>query len=242
MTTFLSTPLTLLFYPPSYRLEKERLRKAALAVEGQPHESGSSTERRPISRLAIVLDRYEHLAAVLSVVSLFKSSLPLGVVRPASTATSSDDHDEKSGALPPHTGMAVSTLRLIELSDRTSSLVQASAAPNTLLALDSLTQIFRTFSLSVGLPTTSALAVIGRENFSTTVATHAAESASELVVLPWILGAAPEQEGLAESMLPNPFDTLFKRGGNGSSGREGAPQYAGFIRSVFADSASPPSW
>jgi hypothetical protein len=54
-----------------------------------------------------------------------------------------------------------------------------------------------------------------------------------MIILPWALQGAKVEEGVAATYLPNPFESMFKR-----SGSAGSPQYASFVRKVFADGES----
>lgn len=223
----------------SYRIEKARLAKGEGNKTGSVNGPRAGGEHSVVSRFTIILERYEHLPAIFAFVKLIKAPLAVsGSKRPVSGSTLDEKADYSPDGSSTGHGSAVSTpkvsaLRLIELSERTSSLVQASESEETLIAADSLTQIFKSFSLGSGIPTTTSLSIISRDNFSDVVATHAEENWSEMILLPWNLASGGKlAEGVVAGLLPNPFESIF--GGRGEGTNETAPEYASFVRNVFA--------
>lgn len=193
------------------------------------------------SRFAIVLERYEHLPAIFAFCKLVKAPIDFGSASALARPESSSTFDEKNSSLAPAenvvaphrtTPIYVDALRLIELSQRPSALIKASESEETLKAADSLNQIFRAYAAGVGIPTTCALSMAAYDSFSSIVAGHAAEKRADMIMLPWSLSNGRAEEGVAASYLPNPFESMFK---SGSSSREGSPQYATFVRRVFAE-------
>ena len=234
----------------SYRLEKARLAKGEGNKTGSIGAPRAGGEHTPVSRFSIILERYEHLPAIFAFVKLIKGPLHVvGSNRPVPGASLDEkvDYSEAEGSSTGHGstggGFAprVAALRLIELSERTSSLVQASESEENLKAADSLTQIFKSYSLGSGLPTTTSLSIIARDNFSNVVANHAEENSSEMILLPWNLAGAGMKgvDGVVAGLLPNPFESIF--GGRGEGSNETAPEYASFVRNVFAQGSSLPS-
>ncbi|BGP18796.1 hypothetical protein JCM10213_003452 [Rhodosporidiobolus nylandii] len=118
-------------------------------------------------------------------------------------------------------------IRLVELTDRTSSSLLAAASSADLLRSDALTALFRTFSSLLSLGGAGGggvkvemahaeLRVEQQENWAEVVARKASEDGAEGVVVGWKIGghAAAAQaggEGKEEGLLPlpNPFSHLF---------------------------------
>jgi hypothetical protein len=241
VTTFATTPLTLMFYPLSYRVEKERLRRANDPAT-LPSGGSSSTTKRT-SRFTVVLDRFDHLPAVFAFVNLIKAPLQFDckVARPQSQSSIPEKSYEVDSPVLGSTtdaDISVDALRLIELSDRTSALLKASETQESLRAADSLSQIFRTFSTSLGINTSTSVKIVAQESFSSQVASHAAAFESDFIVVPWAVGAIAKSEVQGGS---NPFEGMFRRATGAAPGlatREGSPQYASFVRNVFAEGES----
>jgi len=88
----------------------------------------------------------------------------------------------------------VHALRLMELTQRMSSVMRFSDAEET-VRTDPLANVLRTFARLYHLSLDCTLAVSKLDNFSDTVAMHAVESGADLTVIPWTLLAAENEEG-----------------------------------------------
>ncbi|KAL8286345.1 hypothetical protein RQP46_004833 [Phenoliferia psychrophenolica] len=231
VTTFLTTPLTILFYPSSVRKQQPR----AFVGSNEPASDappGIGTFR-PTSRYAVVLQHYEQLPALFTFFKLVKA--PIQFTESSSTSSV----NEKESATPPppqQQQVTVDALRLVELTERTSTIIKASDSTATLVAADPLSQVWRTFLHVQGVVSTASLSIVSQDQFPALVASHAVEHASDLVVVPWALQARGTQPdaGVVAGFLPNPFEGMFRRNGV----TEGSPQYATFVRRVFAESAT----
>lgn len=242
MTTFATTPLALAFYPVSYRLKK----RAALStspIDGPGADiDGGFGKIKSTSRYAVVLQQFDHLTALFSFVRLVQppyNSTGPGIIPPVE-AEIVDEKSSPAAESPttptiytPRNIVSIAALRLIELTDRTSALIRASESPKTLLASDSLANVFSSFSSGSGVKTNTSLEIVTSDAFPSHVASHAAENRADLLVVPWALGNGKTAEAsVMERVLPNPFETVFGRGG--AVGAEAAG-YAAFVRKVFTE-------
>ncbi|KAL8277998.1 hypothetical protein RQP46_009630 [Phenoliferia psychrophenolica] len=226
LLTFTSTPLTLLFYPPHIR-QLASSSSADLTFPG----TGALAPSRVRAQITVVLERLDNLGAVMIFTKLVASPPNLSRSRlPASEkeiATATEDH-----AGGPR--LAIDALRLVELTDRTSAVMQASEQ-NDSLRSDPLSALYATFTSINGVHLAStSLAIVSRSLFAANVAKKARETGSGLIVVPWTLGK-DEAQGQIASMLPNPFEVLFDRA---TGGKEGSPAYASFVRDVFAEATT----
>lgn len=228
VTTFSTTPLTLLFYPKAYRLQNERERREKEAPRAKIDHSSDTRHER--GRFSIVLQQFDQLPAVFAFCGLL-----------GGTASKVVEIEEKSRS-PPGFIHSVAALRLVELTDRTSALIKASQeTEQTLLRADTLVSVFRSFARTLGLSVTSSLTITAKDNYDEMVKSHAEREQIDCVVIPWMIGSAEQDstapgplEPTASSYLPpNPFASLF--GVHGPATREGSPQYASFVRQVFAE-------
>lgn len=235
VTTFVTTPLTLLFYPKAYRLKTERERREREAGPTQSRASHSGDDNnRDHSRFSVVLEQFDHLSAVFTFCRLIKA--PIQYAESDRSSGSSE-----KGKRAEDTPVSVAALRLVELTDRTSALIKASSqTEQSLLKADTLSSIFKSFATSLGIHTSSSLTITGPEAYDEMVKSHAEREGVDCVVVPWALTSMAASEGESEVIAastsnylpPNPFANLF---GRGPASREGSPHYASFVRKVFAD-------
>jgi len=235
--TFITTPLTISVYPPKHRI-------AAIPL-GQPSkdEEQKTIERRPEpgddgfkSRFSVILSRIEHLPAIMTLTQLIQpppSTLSLN--RPASN--DSRQSTEVAAPVPHDTGkqvVALDALRLIELTERTSAVMQSSEADD-ILQRDSLISIFRTFGHLNAIPVSASLSVVSHESFSASVESHVREKDSDLVIIPWHLAG---EENLQNMGNYNPFEGIFGQGKAVPSEKASSVLYSHFVRRVFGTSPS----
>lgn len=234
VTTFATTPLTLCFYAPQYRKQQRGLDGLNEPAPDAPVPGVGSF--RPTSRYAVILQQFEHLPALFTFTKLIQAPLQLSSSR---TSVSSELNEKTESTPSPDVSAArrpavtINALRLVELTERTSAIIKASDSSATLVAADPLCQVFRTFAHGNGIPSTASLSIVGQDQFPAIVASHAAEHSSDLIVVPWALQgrAAHSQPGVVAGYLPSPFEGIFRRNGVA----EGSPQYAAFVRRVFAE-------
>lgn len=121
------------------------------------------------------------------------------------------DSDSKN-----RTPLTLIPLRLVELTERGSDVMLASAEAASHLAHDALVALYRTFA---SLLATNAcvdkgeFAMTAAENWPETVARCAAETESDMVLVPWRIGGAcedkPEMGNVVEAFSELPFSGLF---------------------------------
>ncbi|RPD80802.1 hypothetical protein L226DRAFT_453651 [Lentinus tigrinus ALCF2SS1-7] len=253
--TFITTPLTLLFYPAKYRVHAGSVQKVAASTSATA-EAGTGAPLGDIgdavkSRFAVVVDRIEQLPAVMTLTQLLQT--PSAAISSDISSTRSST-DEKAALAQAHglpalshgsrvetPRISVDALRLIELTNRTSAVLKSQAA-DSLVQSDPVLAILKTHGHLNHMAVSTSLAVVGYEDFSENVAQHARASSSQMVILPWTSGLASVEETpdspIANEPSPSgssasPFDTLFqqKRERDHSS----VAAHSHFIRRVFAD-------
>lgn len=224
--TVITTPGTLAIYPKRYH---ERLSaKPKNNAQGGPNgdrarnqasrnaflrsSGGAAGGREYTSRLLVVLQRIEHLAATMFITQMLEpvtNTMNPGVTAkiaapPAKSESQESDITEGKGqlsrtnsngdaSLPPPPPMAVAdareavhidALKLIELTGRTFSVMQSAEKDQLLLSDDAL-QLFRQFGRLRGIDVEPHISVIGQEGYSNAVADYTEELGSELVIIPW---------------------------------------------------------
>ncbi|KAG6827715.1 hypothetical protein H0H92_010688 [Tricholoma furcatifolium] len=228
--TFITTPLTLAFYPPKYRTRDAP--KPDHSAEG-----GAASPRLPPShevksRFTVVLDRIEQLPAAMMITHLLHPGAS-SVSKPLSSDDKSENSTEKAAAVSRGPRIYVNALRLLELTNRTSAVLKSQVA-ESLAQTDPVVSVFRTFGYLNNLLVSAALSIVNHNEFSSTVSEHVAETESQMVIVPWCRGST--QVGAeSDASAHNPFDGVFhKNSGNAVKDQTGAVVYSEFIRNVFA--------
>ncbi|KAG9053826.1 K(+)/H(+) antiporter [Serendipita sp. 407] len=259
--TFITTPLTLLVYPPKYRTfhstakhkpdEESRRNIETSRGIAVPGETDLVDFKR---RIAVVLHRLEHISPLMTMTQL------LGVTKlsngsPSISKEMRDVDSPSTSKSPPKSGSqetlsigpTLDALRLMDLSDRTSAVMYGSVT-SELLRRDPLVAALRTFARIHGIPmTTASLAVIPYEDFPSKISERATESGADLVLLSWNTTLHPVAEALpptktGETPTYNPFEGMFGKSTGGvqvraPTERSAAVIYAQFVRKVFSLSA-----
>jgi hypothetical protein len=233
--TFITTPLTLYFYPPRYRDH------AGMALEGAPSSGTAVTTSHEFmrSKFAVVLDDINQIPSAMTLTQLLQSHSTN--VNEAEKSLNEKSLESETSAISysrNKSTISVDALRLIELTERTSAVLRSQSA-DTLTRNDPALSVFRTFGRLNRFSVSAFLSVINYDEFSYYVANHAREFGSQAIVIPWPL-APHTTEVPAEHHfgLPyGPFDSLFSK----TSGMDDPASFvvrSQFVRKVFANSPS----
>lgn len=219
--TFITTPLTLAFYPPKHRT-RDNLPAEKPADAEAPHRP--STDDRGIkTRFSLVLDRIEQLPAAMTLSQLLHPTSPV-----APSATS----NEKVPTRPSLSELiTINAFRLFELTNRTSAVLRSQEA-DSLLYNDPVVSVFRTYGQLNSLKVTASLDVAPFEEFPAAISKSATNADSDLIILPWSRGPTSIlQDESGASSARNPFDGAFHR--TTTQDQTGSVVYSEFIRKVF---------
>jgi hypothetical protein len=239
--TFMTTPITLWAYPAKYRSHPGVVTEKL----GGPGADEAALSRRfsendVKTRFTVILDKIEQLPAAMTLTQLLQSP---AVISTASSEVSTASVDEKAAgdvvlptlpvtqATPSDARMTISALRLIELTDRTSAVLKSQEA-DSIIHTDPVVSIFRTFGYLNRMSVSAALNIVGYDEFPSSIANHARDCESQLVIVPWCRGRGANDEETTAS-AHNPFDGIF----NKAAGRDQTSSvvYSNFIRKVFSD-------
>ncbi|KAG7097485.1 hypothetical protein E1B28_004827 [Marasmius oreades] len=225
--TFITTPLTLAFYPERVRIHSSAPSHAPKPVLGDS-EGGKDGQKTVVdgsnrTRFALVLDKLEQLPAAMTLAQLLH--LFSDVAPPTATlvdSTNGSDIDAKADSpelptLPKESSknsaasgfVEFTLLRLIELTNRTSAVFRSTEAA-ALVHTDPVTSVFNTFAWLAGLGNRStsagqgstldtALEVVPWEEFPNVVSRHVEDRKVEMVLIPW----ASTGSGAATAALGN---------------------------------------
>ncbi|KAJ7066533.1 Sodium/hydrogen exchanger family-domain-containing protein [Mycena amicta] len=255
LLTFMTTPLVTALYPPEKRVRAsgtganfdnvtDAVERAAAREQWRSLHDGART------RFTFVLDKLEHLPGMMAMAQLIQPKASA-----ANSATEESKRQSKSSlganSLSVSHDVSIEALRLMELSDRVSAVMKSSAS-ESLLASDPLLAIFRMFGQLHDLRVSTTLSIVPFDDFGSSIAQHAGNSGSDMIVLPWLSSTAsahPSAEATLTPHMPletprtpaahgghshNPFDVLFKAASSGGAQDKSASAvHASFVRSVF---------
>ncbi|EGO53970.1 hypothetical protein NEUTE1DRAFT_148441 [Neurospora tetrasperma FGSC 2508] len=200
VTTVATTPLTKALYPPWYQRKVERWRRGEIDWDENPlvpSESSPNTsdpskpggDQSSIQRMLVYL-RLDSLPSLLAFITLLS---------PQAKPSEVESTDKGSNPSPPTRKqklLEVHGLRLIELTDRTSSVMQVTEGiageEEELYSLrDPVINTFRTFaslsspSMSNNVAVSGRVAIVPESSYAETLVSYAADTQSEFVLIPW---------------------------------------------------------
>jgi hypothetical protein len=214
VTTFATTPLTTLLYPKWYQDKLDLWKKGKIDWDGNPILPGdtsssrakdSSEGSRPtVARSLLVYLRLDGLPSLFTLVSLMGN--------PTATSTRKiRQHHKFEDKVVPNTKetdtalqmlrspLKLHGLRLFELTDRDSSVMQVSEI-ESYASRDPIIKAFQTFGTLNNLATTGGVSVIPEHSYANTLLSQARDSASDLVIIPWSeTGSMSEQPSFTEA-------------------------------------------
>ncbi|KAI0650432.1 Sodium/hydrogen exchanger family-domain-containing protein [Trametes meyenii] len=219
--TFMTTPLTLLFYPPKHRVHIGTTTARGAGVELTAEDGHAATSGRADfqgalkTRVSAIVDRVEQLPAVMTLTQLLQSSALAAPAPTPISASASESHEKSvshSPASPPSLDnlrnhfepqgrLTLEALRLIELTDRTSAVFKSQSA-EALVRSDALLSVLRAFGYLHHVNVSTSLAVVGVDDFPEHVAQHVRDTSSQLVVLPWVSPVVPVEDSPVSTPAP----------------------------------------
>ncbi|KAF9035009.1 hypothetical protein BDZ89DRAFT_1062262 [Hymenopellis radicata] len=244
--TFITTPLTLGFYPSKYRIHtKSNMARDAPKAGGDSEAAPrrSTSEEGFKTRFAVVLDKIEQLPAAMTLAQLLHPSTSTETLVQEDVVSDSEKQSSPHsvGSVPKVSSasssrISIDALRLIELTNRTSAVLKSTES-TSLLQTDSIISIFRTFGQLNKLIISAALSVIPYDEFPTAISTHVSETETDMVILPWSRGTGAtstvEEDAGKIGGARNPFDGIFNKSNTQPQDQTSSVVYAEFIRRVF---------
>lgn len=232
--TSMTTPLVLMWYPAKYRVHQgpflDRPKPNVIDPTGLSNETFVWK-----SRFAVAFSSIEQLPALMSFAQLLRSNSSASM---DVDGESEVKVDEKRHSFSPLPSVTIHTLRLVELTDRTSAVLRSQEASEpTILVQDPLITVFRSFAHLQRIVVRAALRVVSPDEFSHSVTNFAITADAQLVVIPWAASrsaslACDENSHMqaspsnAVTAIHAPLGDFFRAGDR-----------VQFIRKVFADSS-----
>ena len=218
LTTFATTPLVVWLYPPWYQRKLE-LWKAGkidwcgnlLHPESEVDEDDTDSVRKyEVTRKLLVYLRVDGLPSLFTLVSLLARRRPdvesdtRTEPRNGDLSTLKKDHAMTSVDTL-HIPMRVHGLRLMELTERESSIMKV-AELEEYGARDPIIKAFGTFGQSQDISIGGQIAVVPEGSFSSTLMGRARDLRSDFILIPWSeTGSMSEYPSLFDRKTGNPM-------------------------------------
>ncbi|KAG5733217.1 K(+)/H(+) antiporter 1, partial [Termitomyces sp. T112] len=218
--TFMTTPLAIRLYPPEIHkgivFGSTTFRNV---TSDDSHGSGTLRNTTVVSkrRITVVLDKVEHLPAVMAFTQLFGSR------------SSSTPYRSMQKRVAP----SIEALRLIEISERACAVMKS---PDTLLKTDHLLAILKMFGRLHAIPITTAIDIATYDSHADSVIDYAYNRGSDLIVLPWHLlpaNISHRQTVPNESFLPLAHNGAGKASAANVTANLSARIHPRFLQSIF---------
>ena len=226
ITTFASSPLTMYFYPPWYQKKVEAWKRGEIDWDtGKPIEGAESVasihyeklESQKVRRMTIYL-RLDSMPNLLAFASLFGGQAVLAKpkLHPSIEQSASTNKDSGASDEPPNRPVEAYGLRLLNLTDRGSSVMQVSEI-ESYTAYDPVVNTFRTFGRLHNLAVSGEVLVVPENTFADTLSARASDS--DFLLIPW-----SETGGMSEQ-------TVIED--KGTKNKLAASSYLSFVNETF---------
>lgn len=230
VTTFATTPLVQALYPPWYQRKIEAWKRGEIDWDtGKPvHDDGDADaivrqkeESAKIKTLLVYL-RLDNMPTLLALVSLLGNKMQDGPRRDhPSKSNEKKEGPQYQPAVHDHKRVAVHGVRLVELTDRGSSVMKVSEADEYSL-FDPILNAFRVLGQLFNLTVSGEVAIIPEASFAETLVNKAVEESSDLLLIPWSeTGTLSEKQTVSTENVKNKL---------------ASDQYSAFVRETL-DSA-----
>ncbi|KAJ0424626.1 Sodium/hydrogen exchanger family-domain-containing protein [Aspergillus carlsbadensis] len=235
VTTFATTPLTTLLYPKWYQDKVERWRRGEIDWDGNPVQNSERSDSvaaakehlqsNKIRRLLVYL-RLDGLSTICTLAALLgPNQPPTPKVHPEKAPegrTTEQGAEESAVNEEEDTSLKVHGIRLMELTDRDSSVMKVSEVDEQSL-WDPVINTFRAFGQWHNISIMAGVSVVPEHTYADTVLGMSREDFADLLLIPWSeTGALSEHQGGLDMDEHNRF-------ANGP--------YAGFVSNILTQSS-----
>lgn len=203
VTTFATTPLVAWLYPPWYQEKLELWKKGKINWDGTPianieeQDSNDDADVDVASRVLVYL-RTDGLSSLFRIIGLFTGSQSSS--RDARRLSASEKRMSGSDSAPWMRPLRIRGLRLMELTERNSSVMKVSELEDY-ATRDPIIKAFGSSAYGTTRDVTMSgqIAVVPDHSFADTLVQRAATTRSHLLLLPW-------SETGSVSEIPSSFD------------------------------------
>lgn len=229
VTTFATTPLTAWLYPPWYQKKLDAWKRGEIDWDGNrlvPGDDASDRDATSIEKLQnsqlrrlLVHLRLDSLSGLVTFVGLLggkNADDAVHKVHPlkanAAAAKSSEDHEAGAGngdepVVVRKRPVEVHGLRMVELTERTSSVMKVSELVDF---RDPVVDVFHTFANLNNVAVSGEVVIMPPNSYADTLARKASDMSSDLLLLPW--GENGEISEGSDALAPSSQEARFAHG------------------------------
>ncbi|KAF9201304.1 K(+)/H(+) antiporter [Haplosporangium sp. Z 27] len=207
ITTCMTTPMVSWIYPPQYQraaalraLAKER------ASKGDTESSAFSDERESSRNgIFLCLDKIQNLPGMMT----FLDTLHHAAANSEDVATSDSTHSNVGHSVSfapvaPKTKPILYALRLLHLTERSSSILMAATERAEVLRRDALMVVFHAFAKLNNIPVTSLMTLsTDPDDFAQSIYDEAVANRAGVIIFPWNSTSLPDSP--SNIVLPKPL-------------------------------------
>ncbi|KAL5349688.1 hypothetical protein ACLOAV_004718 [Pseudogymnoascus australis] len=206
VTTVITSPATSALYPPWYQKKLEAWKRGDIDWEGNELRSSATSleklESTQIHKLLVYL-RLESLPALFTFIDLLGGEKPALISRVHKSRLPSVPEDASDPSTPPQHALEVHGARLLPLTERTSSVMQVSAADDSFS--DPILNTFRTFARLNALPVSGTISTVPTISFASELLSKTFSLSPDLLLVPWPSSVPADSEADAPPSRPTPF-------------------------------------
>lgn len=193
MTTVATTPLVKWLYPPWYQDKMEKWRRGETDKDGKPIASVTSGDEpaeqqqlnsAQIRRLLVYL-RLDSLPSLFTFIALLGGDKVVKKLVTEEEAPSEKGEAQVTSQPVTRRPLEVHGLRILELTERTSSVMQVTEGEEYFSEIDPVVNAFRTFSRLNDVAVSGKVAIVPEASYSETLTKQASNVSSDFVLVPW---------------------------------------------------------
>lgn len=193
VTTVATTPLVKWLYPPWYQDKMEKWRRGETDKDGKPIASTSSGDEpgekqlntAQIRRLLVYL-RLDSLPSLFTFIALLGGDRVVKMPIKEEEEGASEKGEAQVSTQPvAKRPLEVHGLRILALTERTSSVMNATEGDEYFSEIDPVVNAFRTFSRLNDVAVSGKVAIVPEASYSETLMRQASDVSSDFVLVPW---------------------------------------------------------
>ncbi|KAF9926571.1 K(+)/H(+) antiporter [Linnemannia zychae] len=202
ITTCMTTPIVSYVYPPEYQ------RASALRALAKEKAKNKDIESKDVDTtdlsnkgIMLCLDKIHNLPAMMTFLNMLHGAPKSEESHPDAAHGGHGAHgafDLSSNTVtyppaPPKSGPTLSALRLMHLTERSSSVLMAATERADVLSRDALMTVFQAFAKLNNIAVQPRMTLSTDPNdFANSICTEAVDSSSSVIIIPWNSSSLPE--------------------------------------------------
>lgn len=223
VTTVSTTPLTSFLYPVWYQRKLESWKRGEIDWDGNrilSEGASDSTQERSVEKLQstqvrrlLVYLRLDSLPSLFTFISLLGGdrSTVASKIHKAKIELATVPESEPAATSSPLTSkrpLEVHGLRMLELTERTSSVMKVSEGDDYNYR-DPVVNAFRTFAQLNNVAVSGGVSVVPEDSFAETLNSQALDHSSDLVLIPWSGAADIPEDTTARDAFSSGMQDIF---------------------------------